>query len=181
MQNTRTIHTSVGSNKVEIADLLISLFAIEVYQPSKEIWLISPFIGDVELLDNTAGRFAKVAPVFEWRMIKMSEILKFLYDNGTELRVVTKEKNERNQRFIRQMRMLLGNQFEKVMQFGFQTESNHRKGFLTDKFLLEGTMNFTYNGIFSNDEQIRLQTEESERKIFRFNVRKSFGAQFGIS
>ena len=40
----------------EVRELLQSIFVSELLRPSKEIWLVSPWLSDIEVVDDTAAQ-----------------------------------------------------------------------------------------------------------------------------
>lgn len=53
--NTRRIFKSRTSRQSEVLDVLSSLLVAEIAQPSAELWIVSPWITDLDLLDNRTG------------------------------------------------------------------------------------------------------------------------------
>ena len=68
--NTRRIFKSRTSRQSEVLDVLSSLLVAEIAQPSAELWIVSPWITDLDLLDNRTGRFDSVRcrPQNCWRV-----------------------------------------------------------------------------------------------------------------
>lgn len=62
--NTRRIFKSRTSRQSEVMDVLSSLLVAEIAQPSAELWIVSPWITDLDLLDNRAGRFDYLEPAW---------------------------------------------------------------------------------------------------------------------
>lgn len=127
-------------------DLIHSLLAAELVAPSAKIWLVSPWITDVRVLRNEAGEFALLAPAWENRGIRLSEVLNHLMSLGTDLTVATR-RGGNSSAFINAL----------VRQDGAclnlcYAERLHEKGLLTDEFFLSGSFNFTHSGITLNEE-----------------------------
>ena len=70
----RIIRKSRQNSAHEAAELLAGLFTAELSAPSTSMWLVSPWISDVELIDNTAGTFAALSR-FGRRRVRLTEIL----------------------------------------------------------------------------------------------------------
>lgn len=158
--NTRRIFKSRTSRQSEVLDVLSSLLVAEIAQPSAELWIVSPWITDLDLLDNRTGRFDCLEPAWGQRQVQTSELLARAVANGGTLKVMTNE-TQHNARFIRQLT-------ERVANYGMldnlyigQKEVLHTKGFLGDHFFLSGSMNLTIGGIVINDEQINLTTDKT--------------------
>lgn len=58
----RTIFKSAHAATREAELLLQNLLVAEVLYPSSELWLISPWVTDVEIVDNRTGGFASIEP-----------------------------------------------------------------------------------------------------------------------
>ena len=54
---SRVIRKSRAQSSQEVFDLLAAMFAAEMVRPSACVWVVSPWISDVGLLDNAAGDF----------------------------------------------------------------------------------------------------------------------------
>ena len=52
---SRVIRKSQTRSSTEAASLLANLFAAELVSPSECIWLVSPWISDIQILDNEAA------------------------------------------------------------------------------------------------------------------------------
>lgn len=158
--STRRIFKSRTSRQSEVLDVLGSLLVAEIAQPSDELWIVSPWITDLDLLDNRTGRFDYLEPTWGQRQVQTSELLARSVANGGTLKVMTNE-DKHNDRFLRQLT-------ERVAHYGMlnnlyigRKEKLHTKGFLGENFFLSGSMNLTVGGIVINDEQINLTTDRA--------------------
>lgn len=139
-----------------IRDLFQSLFAAELLSPSSKLWLFFAWISDIEILDNSARRFAAVEPDWPAAPIKLSQVLSALLARGTQVRLVIREHGH-NEYFIVRLQSLkerFGNQLKWVVERDF-----HAKGLLGDDYFLSGSMNLTFNGISVNGEHLILRTD----------------------
>ncbi len=64
----RFIHSRLSTR--HIPDLLQAIFVAELISPSRDIWIISPWISDIPVIDNQTNRFQHLArpnqpPLFE--------------------------------------------------------------------------------------------------------------------
>ena len=156
--STRRIFRSNFTSKQVVRELLQSIFLAELMAPESDFWLVSPWISDVELLDNRRGSFSAINPEWGRRPIRLSEVLVHLLTTGTLVRIVTKP-DLHNQTFIDRMR-------ERAQEAGvedgltiIQHNELHTKGILTSWGLLTGSMNLTYNGVEINDEHVSYETD----------------------
>jgi len=141
-----------------IPDLLQSLFIAELLHPSEEIYLISPWITDVKILNNTAGEFTTLVPSWEWREIRLTELLLALVTRGTNLYIATRDEPI-NRAFLTLMREQ-PNPVKAYIHLRC-SDTLHEKGLLTSHFFLSGTFNYTFSGITLNEEFGRLETDSS--------------------
>ncbi|WP_413769858.1 phospholipase D-like domain-containing protein DpdK, partial [Vibrio vulnificus] len=95
----RRIFKSRTSRQGEILDVLSSLFVTEVIQPSETLWLVSPWVTDLELLDNRTGNFDYLEPAWGQRMVQITELLTRMMANGGRLNLVTNF-DTHNDRFL---------------------------------------------------------------------------------
>jgi PLD-like domain len=142
----------------EIKDLLTSLLVTEMLSPGKRIWLSSPWISDVFLLDNSYREYQGLIPdqPSNW---PLSRILAHCATRDTIVRIMTRKPNAGRpgtDQFLKNLKSL-----EPSIEVKFDEEL-HEKGFLTETFYLEGSMNFTYNGLNINREAVTLETSPKE-------------------
>jgi hypothetical protein len=136
-----------------LKDSLSSFLSLEMVKPSKEIYIISPWIGNSPIFDNTYNQFKDMFPFVESNTIYLSDVLLTLSWFGSKVRLICNPDHKHTGDFIQ----LLGNKVEYRL-----LEDNHEKGLFTENFYLHGSMNFTYFGININGECIRITTTTSE-------------------
>ena len=145
-----------------IREMLTSLLVPILVSPSKELLLASAWITDFELLDNRLGNWNDLEPMWGARMISFSEVLGLYCKNGGKLKLITrKEGKQINERFLRRLR-------NQVRRYDVQDRlehkiivREHKKFLIGDKFLVMGSMNFTYSGVEGiSGETITLTTQE---------------------
>lgn len=166
---TRRIFKSRTSSQSEVRELLEFVFVGEILDPGQELWLVSPWISDVILLDNRAGSFNMVDPEWGPRELRLSDLLLTLMKKGQVINIVTSG-DTHNQAFF-------GAMDEKVALAGLQqqfwSDRNrrylHTKGMLTERGHLSGSMNFTYNGIELNDETVTFEVAPRDVALARLN------------
>src|SRR6476659_6908334 len=84
----RVIKSRSRDSAMQLSDCLSSLAALELLAPSAELYLISPWIGDVQLLDNRFGQFRSIAPDGGRRVLTLSVFLAALVERGTRVRLI---------------------------------------------------------------------------------------------
>jgi phosphatidylserine/phosphatidylglycerophosphate/cardiolipin synthase-like enzyme len=171
----RVIRKSLNASASEAADLLAGLFSAELVCPSKCLWLVSPWISDVELLDNTAGSFDALAR-FGKRRIRLAEVLAALASTGTRV-VIGTTTDGHNTRFLDRFKMLTGDlRVGDKLTISIDTSDNlHAKALTGDDYALAGSMNITFSGIQVREEFIDLHTDEAFVAQARMDAFDRFG------
>jgi hypothetical protein len=171
----RVIRKSQNASASEAGELLAGLFSAELSCPSKCLWLVSPWISDVELLDNTAGNFDALAR-FGKRRIRLTEVLVALAARGAHL-VVGTTTDEHNKRFLERLQTLAEDlRVEDKLIISIDTSDNlHTKALTGDDFALAGSMNITFNGILVREEFIDLRTDQAFVAQARMDAFDRFG------
>jgi len=151
--STRHIRGRYGSQQV--ADLLQNIFAAEVVAPSRCLWLVSPWISDIVILDNRANSFSTVAREWSRTRTRLSAVLSYLIHRGAGVVIATRP-DEHNTDFLARLRASVG---ETDRLRVHQTHALHEKGVLGDRFYFSGSMNLTHNGITFNEEVLHFFTD----------------------
>ena len=158
---SRYINSRVSTQQVP--DLLQAIFAAELIRPSRCLWVVSPWISDIQVIDNGVNEYATVQPDWIRGPVRFSQVLTSLAEVGTTVHVATRPLPH-NERFIRAL--------EEGMSSGkirpHLEEELHEKGIVGDNFYLGGSMNFTHNGITINEEAVIYETSPpvvAERQV----------------
>ena len=164
--SSRHIHSHLSSRQVP--DLLQAIFVAELLSPSQCLWIISPWISDIPIIDNTANSFLCLHPLWGRKAIPFSQVLSTLAEQGTTIHIATRP-DSHNQRFREKLNHQITGR-EVGVHCHIQEEL-HSKGILGDRFYLAGSMNFTFNGITLNEEsltyEINLDTVAEQQLIFQ--------------
>lgn len=145
--------TTAGRGQTRILnDLMQNLLVTELLVPSRQLWVLSPWISDIDVIDNTAGQFKSVLPGLPARRIRLTEILIELARRGSDVRVLTRDVESN---------VVARQRLENVGGLGAKPTVRihpnlHDKGILGDRFHLQGSMNFTYFGQTVNAEGVTL-------------------------
>jgi len=174
--SARLIVKTLHGSRDEVRDLLESLFAAELLAPGEQIWLVSPWVTDLPLLDNRAGAYAGLEPSWPKRFLTLAELLAFALKTAPlcRVRVVTRP-DVHNQRFCRRLRTLA--ELDATHgRLGVEDDRGtlHIKGLAGTHFALKGSMNFTYNGVEVLEEAVELETDLSRVA----SLLLSFGAHY---
>lgn len=146
---TRYIHTKATAR--QISDLLQNLFVAELVSPSSRLWLVSPWISDIPVIDNRTNGFLAFEQSWIRSQITLSQVLAKLHELGTTIHIATRP-DEHNNAFLDRMTRLISH--DASCFFIHSAEELHEKGILTDSAYLSGSMNFTFNGISLNEEAV---------------------------
>lgn len=171
----RVIRKSQGASATEAADLLAGLFSAELVSPSQCLWLVSPWVSDVELVDNSAGNFDALAR-YGKRKVRLAEILVALADAGGHI-VIGTTRDTHNTRFLERLRLLaedwrVGHKLTIAVDSSNQL---HTKALTGDDFALAGSMNITFNGIQLREELVDLRTDAAFVAQARMDAFDRFG------
>lgn len=145
--------TTAGRGQTRILnDLMQNLLVTELLVPSRQLWVLSPWISDIDVIDNTAGQFKSVLPGLPARRIRLTEILIELARRGSDVRVLIRDAESN---------VVARQRLENVGGLGAKPTVRihpnlHDKGILGDRFHLQGSMNFTYFGQTVNAEGVTL-------------------------
>jgi hypothetical protein len=171
----RVIRKSRAQSSGEVLEMLGALFSAELVAPSKCIWLVSPWISDVEVLDNSAGTYAALTR-FGRRPIRLAELLVTLASAGACV-VVATTPDTHNDTFLRRLKLLktdlrVDEGVEVVVD---RTSKLHTKALTGDDYAVAGSMNITFNGMNLREEQVELHTETSYVAQARMDAFDRFG------
>jgi hypothetical protein len=137
-----------GSSR-QLQPLLQAIFVAECLSPSPSIWIVSPWITDIPILDNQTGSLSYLEPSWGPTNVSFSLVLVKLLSLGTNLYVATRP-DEHNRAFLNRLRDRAPSGDSSLHLF--QADELHEKGILGSQYFLSGSMNFTYNGIFVTEE-----------------------------
>jgi phosphatidylserine/phosphatidylglycerophosphate/cardiolipin synthase-like enzyme len=156
------LHTA-GSALVP-ADFLQSLFVAELLRPSRRLWISSPWVSDVELIDNAARQFSALSLTWPASRIRLSTVLRTLLERGGRAAIIVNESSH-NDEFVSRLEPLQRDFSELSV---VRAAKLHEKGIVGDRFTLDGSMNLTYNGVYANEEYLIYRTNPAtvaERRL----------------
>ncbi len=158
---SRSLRTSALSSREELADALQALFVAELLKPSTPMWIVTPWISDVVVLDNRSGLFTGLLPDLPRRPIRLAEVLVNQLQRGGAV-VIACRPDDHNRAFFEQLqgRVAADGGLSGRLTCRYASEL-HEKGILSGKVLLSGSMNLTYNGIRRLEESI-LITDDTD-------------------
>ena len=149
-------------------------FAAELVHPSKVVYLVSPWLRDIELFDNTTGAFNDLIPGVPLRQVRLTEVLRFLLTLGTHLVVVIRSRQDDGG---------VGQALEEIataldrrhLLSVFECREVHTKGILGDAAALIGSMNITHGGLEKNTELLQFVTNHETLAQIRLAFASAYG------
>jgi ATP-dependent helicase Lhr and Lhr-like helicase len=174
--SARLIVKTMKGSRDEVRDLLESLIATELLFPSREIWLVSPWVTDLPLLDNRAGAYSGIEPGWPKCYLRFADLLAYSLKSSphTQVKVVTRS-DEHNKSFCNRLIELCrldGTSGRLKIDSG--RDELHIKGFAGESFSLKGSMNFTYNGIEVLEETVELEIDPERASKFLFELSHNY-------
>lgn len=166
----RTVRIGAGTG-LRIDAMLSSALIAEVVNPSNEIWLVSPWITDIQVLDNSQGAYDSFfgdVPPLGWRL---SEALIQIASRGIRVHVVTRP-DPHNAPFIRRLESSTERDFIHIVL----NPEVHEKTLCGDEWILTGSMNYTVRGMAVNDESVTYKVGGPEASQARLDLRQRWGA-----
>lgn len=154
IQTERSIETKEAIGRAHVKDLLTSILVGEALNPG-EIYILSPWISDFPVLDNTSGNFDSINPAWGHRQIHFFELLQNCVEAGATLKLAIRENRDK----IYLLEQALKNYPSRFVVV--EHKELHEKGLLTECGLIRGSMNFTYFGASINYECITYTTNLS--------------------
>lgn len=150
-----------------LADALLS----EVVDPGPVVWVVSAWISNVEVLDNTQGAFDDLLGDEGIARYRLADILARIARAGSPVRIVTRP-TPHNHLFVDQLRVAAGANSAISVVFD---PVEHEKTVCGRDWMLSGSMNFTVSGIGVNEEYVRYVVDDAEIA----QARLDFAARWG--
>ncbi|WP_268995875.1 phospholipase D-like domain-containing protein DpdK [Saccharothrix luteola] len=150
-----------------LADALLS----ELVSPGPVLWVVSAWISNVDVLDNTLGAFSAVLGDEQVSRYRLADVLARIARAGSRVRVVTRP-TPHNQLFVDQVRTIVGTAADLTVVFD---PVEHEKTVCGRDWMISGSMNFTASGIGTNEESVRYVVDDAEVA----QARLDFAARWG--
>lgn len=174
MSGVRRIFRSSSTSNAEIRELLESLLTAELLSPSRCLWLVSPWLTDLELLDNRAGAWSALDPQWGPRQLRLAELLGRMLEMGVHVVIATRP-DAHNEQFLRKLDDLVKSSGVESLLTVHRKATLHHKGFLGDDFYLSGSMNLTFNGVEILDEGVTFETNRDATEHARIAFLNDYG------
>lgn len=153
--NDRRITTIGGGTSRLVSDMLQTLLITELISPSQELLVLSPWISDIPVIDNSAGQFRNVLPGIPARVVRFTEVLAELARRDCRVRILMRD--DKNNAVVRN---LIGDMpASRPRPQILIRDKLHDKGILSDRFHVQGSMNLTYYGQSVNEEGLTISSD----------------------
>jgi hypothetical protein len=167
---SRQIVKSSGRASLEAHDALSNLLVAALLHPEGELFVVSAWISDIPIIDNSAGGFAAIEPEWGTRWITLTEVLAALAARGLRLRLKMNT-TAHNDAFVERFKTLHPPGADVVIR---RDESTHSKGIVGEDFALRGSMNLTYRGLREREETVEIDVDTEAVSTFRIELREDF-------
>lgn len=157
----RRIFKTQTTGVATIQELMQTMFVAEVLKPGEDIWIVSPWISNVVLIDNRSGNFDALNPEWGRREIRLADVLVTLMSHGTKAHIVTRDESS-NDSFRTRITDLAGEHDLEDSLSEHIHDKLHTKGILLSRCLLMGSMNLTYSGMTINDEWVEFSHDPAD-------------------
>lgn len=171
--SSREILSTRSGSRQQIRGLLESLFIAELLYPSPRIYLVSAWVRDIPLIDNRSGGFRGLDPSWERRTLRLAEVLAMLVERGSSLVLATRP-DRKNKDFVERVLRDLGRPEQERVSVQHRSDL-HIKGLLGRGYAITGSMNFTNNGVFNNEELLRFDTDPQKLAELGLNFEQAYG------
>lgn len=171
--SSRQIHSSRHGARHQVRELLEAVFTAELIHPSRELYLVSPWVRDIALIDNLSGGFRGLDPSWGRRHFGLVELLALLVERGCRVVVATRDE-ENNRAFVRRLEQRVGQGQRDQLRVVF-AEELHVKGLLGEDYAISGSMNFTHYGLQQNDELVRYELDPERVAELKVSFRSEYG------
>jgi phosphatidylserine/phosphatidylglycerophosphate/cardiolipin synthase-like enzyme len=153
----RIITAGAGETRL-LNDLIQNLLITELLDPSSRLWVLSPWISDIFVIDNSSGQFKTLLTGLPARPVRLTEVLMELARRGSDVRVITRD-DSRNATVRRCLtdRTAVGPRPTLLFR-----NSLHDKGIITDRFHVHGSMNLTFFGQAVNQEGVTVVSDRDQ-------------------
>ncbi|MEV5931902.1 phospholipase D-like domain-containing protein DpdK [Streptomyces sp. NPDC052079] len=151
----RTLRTNARS-ALRADSLIRTALLAQLAGGHGEVWLVSAWISDVELVDNSDGAFDYLLGEDPPERCLLSDLLVMLARTETKVRVVTRPATA-NETFVQRLRSGADDTCHLRV---VEDDNVHEKCLVGPGWILQGSMNFTRNGLARNKEQITYAVDE---------------------
>jgi hypothetical protein len=159
MSASRKIFKSAVTSQHAVREVLTMVFAQELLAPSKEVFIVAPWISNIVIFDSQLGQYATLNPEWAKREIRLVEVLVAIAANGTDVHIHTRP-DDHNRAFKRRIQESLEDAgLSDQLRWSDHNALLHTKGVWTNRVLIDGSMNLTESGVSFNEEAVTVSFE----------------------
>jgi hypothetical protein len=151
--SSRKIFKNATTSHTAVKELLAFVFSQELVLPSKDVFVVAPWISNIPVLNNRQGGFMSLNPEWSRTEIHLVDVLATIATRGARLHIHV---NKDTHNLYTESRLQ-----EALSDAGVSGQCRwrshkhlHTKGLLTDRVLISGSMNLTKNGVRILDESV---------------------------
>ncbi|MGW3809333.1 phospholipase D-like domain-containing protein DpdK [Micromonospora sp. NPDC005113] len=162
---------------LSIHEVLATALTAELLSPSPQLWVVSPWISDIAVLDNRDQRLEPLLGEGWARELYLSETLGLLCARETRLTVVVRPEDH-NERFLGRLNGALlrcGRTLENSVAV-YRGADLHEKTICGSEWLITGSMNFTWRGLEQNDEAVTYSVDPALAAQTRIDLEHRWSA-----
>ncbi len=174
MTLTRKIFKNASTSQHAVREVLAFVFAQELLEPSGEVFIVAPWISNVAILDNRLGQFSTVNPEWAKREVRLIEVIVAMASNDTLIHLHTRPDPHNKQFQWRVEEALSDGGVSDRLRWSERDPYLHTKGLLTDRALIDGSMNLTESGVALNEETVTISYEPADISAARIHF-ESYG------
>lgn len=157
----RRIFKSQLTGGVILRELLETMFASEMLAPGPVVYIFSPWISNIVLIDNRSGNYDSLNPEWGRREVRVTDVLVALMSRGTHVYVATRN-DTKNIAFTNALSMATEqNGLEDLLSL-YRRNTLHTKGIQLSSSSLMGSMNLTFYGLALNDEHVMFSIDPED-------------------
>lgn len=164
MRRSRAIRTR-PRNGIAITEVLSTVLASELIQPSREIWLVSGWVSDVVVIRNEMGAFDDILADSGGGALTLSDVLARLSRLGARINVAVRD-DKHNEQFLEVLRRRCAPGNCRI----YKSPDLHEKILTGHNWLLKGSMNFTWNGLNVHEESMEFIADAAEAAKHRLEL-----------
>ena len=158
----RDIFKNATLSQSAVREVLAFVFAQELLAPSTHVFIVTPWISNVVILDNRLGQFDSINPEWGKRDVRLVEIIVAMASAGAKIHVHTRP-DAHNKHFRRRIDEAMGDAgVSERLLWRDDDPYLHTKGLLTGRVAIRGSMNLTENGVALLDETVTVSYDPAD-------------------
>jgi hypothetical protein len=165
MSGKRTVRTR-PRNGLAISDVLAAALLAELCSPSEELWLVTGWVTDIPVIDNSIRQFDAVMGAETRSTLSLTDVFTILTQQGTHVHVAVRE-DPHNQTFVGRLQRVCASDALHL----YSGADLHEKILVGWTWVLKGSMNFTWHGTQRNEEGLDFEVDPADAARQRLELR----------